>query len=203
MPTVTLLKAQKNGKRVNVYLDGVFGFGIDLDNLVLSHIKIGTELTDEEVKKIVRKAEFQKTLDKLLKFASLRPRSEKEIDDYLKRKKIHESMWKDLFEKLRHFELLDDVAFAKWWVGQRLAFKKISSKVLKFELGRKGIDKNIIEDVLEENPIDEEKMAKELLEKRAYKWDKFDPKVARQKKFQYLAGKGFSWETIDKIMSER
>lgn len=96
MPTVTLLKPQKNGKRVNVYLDGAFGFGIDLDNLVINHIKIGTVLTDEEVQKIIRKAEFQKTLDKLLKFATLRPRSEKEIDEYLKRKKIHESLWQDL-----------------------------------------------------------------------------------------------------------
>jgi regulatory protein len=202
MPEVTLLKPQKNGKRVNVYLDGVFGFGIDLDNLVLSHIKIGTVLTDEEVQKIVRKAEFQKTLDKLLKFAMLRPRSEKEIDDYLKRKKVHESMWKDLVEKLQHFELLDDAKFAKWWVDQRLAFKKISTRVLKLELGKKGIDRNTIDDVLEETPIDEEKMAKDLLAKRAYKWDNLDPKIAKQKKFQYLAGKGFDFEIVEKILSE-
>jgi regulatory protein len=202
MPEVTLLKPQKNGKRVNVYLDGVFGFGIDLDNLVLSHIKIGSVLTDEEVQKIVRKAEFQKTLDKLLRFATFRPRSEKEIDEYLKRKKVHESMWKDLIEKLIHFELLDDAKFAKWWVDQRLAFKKISTRVLKLELGKKGIDKNTIDDVLEETPIDEEKMARELLAKRAYKWDKLDPKIAKQKKFQYLAGKGFDWEVVKKILAD-
>lgn len=203
MPTVTLLKPQKSGRRVNVYLDGVFGFGIDLDNLVLNHIKIGTVLTDEEVEKIIRKAEFQKTLDKLLKFAMLRPRSEKEIDDYFKRKKVHESMWKDLLGKLQHFELLDDAKFAKWWVEQRLSFKKISSKVLKLELFKKGINKEIVENVLEETPIDEEKMARELLEKRAYKWEGLDPKVAKQKKFQYLARKGFDWETIEKVVIKR
>jgi len=202
MPEVTLLKAQKNGKRVNVYLDGTFGFGIDLDNLVLSHIKLGSVLTTEEVEKIVRKAEFQKSLDKLLKFAMMRPRSEREIDEYLKRKKVHESMWEDLFEKLKHFELLDDAKFAKWWVTQRLAFKKISSRVLKLELGRKGIGRDIIEDVLAETPIDEEKMAKELLERRAYKWNSLDPKVAKQKKFQYLAGKGFDWEVVKKILAD-
>ncbi|EKE13401.1 MAG: hypothetical protein ACD_13C00021G0003 [uncultured bacterium] len=203
MPTVTLLKPQKNGKRVNVYLDGVFSFGIDLDNLVLSNIKIGAELTDDEVKKIVRKAEFQKTLDRLLRFTMIRPRSEKEINDYLKKKKVHESLWKDLFDKLKHFELLDDAKFTKWWVDQRLAFKKISTRVLKLELGSKGISKNIIDDVLEKTPIDEEKMARELLEKRAYKWDNLDPKVAKQKKFQYLAGKGFSWDIIEKVVIKR
>lgn len=202
MPEVTLLKPQKNGKRVNVYLDGVFGFGIDLDNLVLSHIKIGTVLSNEEVEKIVRKAEFQKSLDKLLKFAMLRPRSEKEIDDYLKRKKVHESMWEDLFEKLKHFELLDDAKFAKWWVDQRLAFKKISAKVLKLELFKKGIKKEIVDDILNETPINEEKMAKDLLEKRAYRWEGLEPRVAKQKKFQYLAGKGFDFEVVEKILAD-
>lgn len=202
MPEVTLLKPQKNGKRVNVYLDGEFGFGIDLDNLVINHIKPGSVLTDEEIKKIIRKAEFQKTLDKLLKFAMLRPRSEKEIDDYLKRKKVHESMWKDLLEKLKHFELLDDAKFAKWWVEQRLAFKKISAKVLKLELFKKGINKEIVENILEETPIDEQKMARDLLEKRVYKWEGLDPREAKQKKFQYLAGKGFDYEVVEKILSE-
>lgn len=202
MPEVTLLKPQKNNKRVNVYLDGEFGFGIDLDNLVINRIKIGSVLTDEEVKKIVRKAEFQKTLDKLLKFAMLRPRSEREIDDYLKRKKVHESMWKDLLEKLKHFELLDDAKFAKWWAEQRIQFKSKSKKFIKGELLQKGIDGNIIEDVLEKTSIDEEKMARELLERRAYKWDGLDHREAKQKKFQYLAGKGFGYEVVEKILSE-
>ena len=200
MPTVTLLKPQKSGKRVNVYLDGEFGFGIDLDNLVLNHIKIGTVLTDEEVKKIVKKAEFQKDLDKVLRFVSIRPRSEKEVKDYFKRKNFDALMHDNLLKKLRLLEFLDDVKFAKWWVDQRLTFKKISSRVLKLELIRKGIDKEIIDNVLNETPIDEKKMARELLEKRAYKWQGLDEKNARQKKFRYLAGKGFSWEVITELL---
>ena len=203
MPTVTLLKPQKNGKRVNVYLDGVFGFGIDLDNLVTSHIKIGTELTDEEVKKIIFKADFQKSLDRLLRFVTIRPRSLREVKDYFRRKKFDISIHQGLLEKLKHLELLDDTKFAKWWVNQRLAFKKISLGLLKLELGKKGIDRNIIDDVLQDSPIDEEKMARELLENKAYKWKNFDPRVAKQKKFQYLARKGFSWETIEKIVLKR
>ncbi len=203
MPTVTLLKPQKNGKRVNVYLDGVFGFGIDLDNLVTSHIKIGTELTDEEVKKIIFKADFQKSLDRLLRFVTIRPRSLREVKDYFRRKKIDISIHQSLLEKLKNLELLDDAKFAKWWVSQRLAFKKISLKLLKLELGKKGIGRDVIDDVLRDSPIDEEKMARELLESKAYKWENLDPGIAKQKKFQYLAGKGFSWETIEKVVLKR
>ena len=201
MPQITSINQQKNKNRVNVYLDDKFGFGIDLDNFVLLNLKVDQELTDKEVESIVKKAEFQKSLDKLLKFATLRPRSEKEITDYFRRKKVHESLHKDLFEKLRHFELLDDMKFAKWWVEQRQNFKPKSARILKLELTQKGIVKEIIESVLGETKIDEEKMARDLIERKAYKWKGLSPKLARQKKSQYLFGKGFGWDVIEKVAS--
>ncbi|QQG42051.1 MAG: RecX family transcriptional regulator [Candidatus Woesebacteria bacterium] len=200
MPQITSIKQQKAKNRVNVYLDDKFGFGIDLDNFVLLHLKINQELTDEEVVEIVKKAEFQKTLDKLLRFATLRPRSEKEVNDYFRRKKVHESMWEPLFEKLKHFELIDDLKFAKWWVDQRQNFKPKPTRILKIELTQKGIVKEIIENVLGETKVDEEKMARELLTRKAYKWKGLEPRLTRQKMSQYLAGKGFGWDLIEKIV---
>src|SRR3990167_6032933 len=130
MPIITSIKQQRNKNRVNVYLDDKFGFGIDLDNFVLLHLKVDQELTDKEVEEIVKKAEFQKTLDKLLRFATLRPRSKKEIKDYFKRKKVHESLYEELFNRLNRLELIDDEEFAKWWVDQRQNFKPKAVRVL-------------------------------------------------------------------------
>lgn len=202
MPTITSIKQQKKKDRVNVYLDDDFGFGIDLDNFVLLHLKVNQELTENEVEEIVRKAEFQKTFDKLLRFAMVRLRSEKEIRDYFRRKKVHESMHDELFEKLRHFELIDDTKFAKWWVDQRANFKPKPKRILIQELRIKGIAKEIIDEVLGDEVVDEEKMARELLEKKAYKWKGLESRIARQKMSQYLAGKGFSWEVIEKVTSK-
>ena len=200
MPVITGIKQQKNKNRVNVYLDDEFGFGIDLDNFVLLHLKVDQELTDAEVEEIVKKAEFQKTWDKLLRFAMVRPRSEKEIRDYFRRKKVHESMHDGLFEKLRHFELIDDEKFAKWWIDQRANFKPKPKRILIQELRIKGIGKEIIDEVLGEEVVDEEKMARELIEKKAYKWKGLEPRLARQKMSQYLAGKGFGWDVIEKVV---
>jgi len=199
MPLITALKSQKNKNRVNVYLDDKFGFGIDLDNFVLLHLKLNQELTQEEVEKIVRKAEFQKTWDKLLRFAMLRPRSEKEIKDYFKRKEVHESMHEELVEKLKHFELLDDLKFAKWWIDQRSNFKPKSKRIIIQELRMKGISGDNIDDAFGETVIDEEKLAKDLVEKKMYKWQGLDERVRKQKISQYLAGKGFGWDVIEKV----
>lgn len=202
MPVITSIKQQKNKNRVNVYLDGEFGFGIDLDNFVLLHLKVDQELTDKEVEEIVKKAEFQKTLDKILRFATVRPRSKKEILDYFRRKKVHSSLHGSFFEKLKHFELLDDEKFAKWWVEQRQEFRPKPKRILNQELRIKGIKQETIDEVLGAEKVDEEKMARGLLEKKAYKWKNLPPREARLKKSQYLAGKGFGWDIIEKVASE-
>jgi regulatory protein len=202
VPIITSIKQQRNKDRVNVYLDDKFGFGIDLDNFVLLHLKVDQELTDKQVGEIIKKAEFQKTLDKLLRFAMVRPRSEKEVTDYFRRKKIHESIHSELLGKLKHLELIDDEKFAKWWVEQRQAFRPKPKRILNQELRIKGIKPEAIKKVLGEEEIDEEKMAKELLAKKAYKWKNLEARIRRQKMSQYLAGKGFSWEVIEKVTAK-
>lgn len=201
MPMVTLVKPQKNGKRVNIYIDDKFGFGIDLINFVKNELKVGLELSEEKINEIVKKAEFQKTLDKVLRFATLRPRSEKEIMNYLRRKKIHLSIHEELFEKLKHFGLLDDFVFAKWWVEQRMSFKPKGKRALLGELLEKGIKKDVAEDVLGDSGVDEKRIAKELLGKNVRRWERYDSKEAVKKKTEFLARKGFSWEVIKKALS--
>lgn len=203
MPTITRIAPQKNQKRVNIYLDGKFGFGLDLENLVKLGLKVEQELSDEKIAEIVKKAEFQKTYDKLLRFATFRPRSEKEVRDWYRRKKIHESLHKDLFNRLKHLELLDDRKFSKWWVEQRMAFKPMGKRALSQELKAKGVDKEIIAETLSEIKIDEKKVAAEILEKKAYRWSKLPRLEAKRKMAQFLARKGFGWETIEKIIEKR
>lgn len=200
MPIVTSITPQKNGKRVNVYLDGIFSFGINLDNLVLSGIKINKEFSEEEIKKIIKKAEFQKTYDKFLKFASLRPRSEKELKDWFKRKKVHTSLHKELFNRLKHLDMIDDYKFSQWWIEQRTNFRPKGKRVLEMELRQKGIKKEIVNKVLSQFSLDEEKLAKNLLIKNTYKWEKFEDKKRYQKMSEFLLRKGFPWEIVKKLV---
>ena len=210
MHVITAIKPQKKKDRVNIYLDDKFsgrarpgsawGFGIDLENFVKLGLKVDQELSDKEIEDIVKKAEFQKTLDKLLKFATLRLRSEKEIRLWLKRKKVHESLHAKLFDRLNHLDLIDDEKFAKWWVEQRQSFRPKPKRILAGELRIKGINNEIIKKVLGEEKIDEEKMARELLGKKAYKWKNLKGFELKQKMSQYLAQKGFSWEIVEKVV---
>lgn len=196
MPIITKIKPQKNKKRVNIYLDDKFGFGLGLENFVRLGLKAGEIVTETEIEEILKKAEFQKILDKLLRFATLRPRSEKEINIWLRKHKVYQSIISDLFNKLKRLNLLDDKKFAEWWVEQRMNFRPKSRRIINYELKSKGINKNIIEDVLSEVEIDEGKIAKEMLTKKIYKWEKLPRFEARKKMGEFLARKGFGWSVI-------
>jgi len=202
MPAITSIKPQRNKRRVNVSLNGRFAFGIDLENYVRLGLKIKQELSEDEVKGIIKKAEFQKIWDKLLKFVTLRPRSEKEIRDYFKRKKIPESFHLELCDKLKRLELINDEKFAQWWLEQRLEFKHKSKRELIFELRNKGLSKTVIEKALGVVSIDEPRSARKLLEKSGYRWQKLKPQQAKQKKIAFLLRKGFIWETVDQIVNK-
>lgn len=203
MSIITAIKAQKNQKRVNIYLDNSFGFGLDLENFMKLQLKVNQELTEEEKNEIIKKGELQKSFDKTLRFVMTRPRSLKEVKDYFKRKEIDNSLHQNILERLIKLELLDDQKFAKWWVEQRLEFKHKSKKDITFELRQKGVDTDIIKNVLDDSEIDELKIAKELISKKEYKWKRYEDSERKQKITQYLAGKGFSWDVISNIVSLR
>lgn len=200
MSVITSIKAQKNQKRVNINLDGSFGFGLDLENFMKLQLKVNQELSQKEINEIIKKSELSKSFDKTLRFVMVRPRSQKEVKDYFRRKEVDASLHQIIFDKLIKLELLDDQKFAKWWIDQRLQFKLKSQKDITFELRQKGIDTNTIKNTLDDSEIDEVKIAKELIAKKSYKWQKFDEKTRRQKISQYLVGKGFNWNVVNDVL---
>lgn len=198
---ITRLKAQKNQKRVNVYLDGRFAFGLDADYLVKTGLKVGQELKKKEVEKLVFEGEFQKFYDRCLRLLSDRPRSEKEIRDYLKKKKAFPSLIEKIVEKLKKLKHLDDLEFAAWWVEQRAEFRPRGKWALRSELFKKGIKRELIDRVLEEK-VDEVLLAKKAAEKKNKVFSKLKGFEFEKKMGAYLNRLGFSWEVVKKVLEE-
>lgn len=202
MPLITSIKQQKNKNRVNVYLDNKFGFGIDLDNFVLSNLKVGKNISEKELDDILKKGEFQKNFDKALRFMTIRPRSENELEGYLSRKKVPSTIKKEIFSRLKSLDLLDDKKFASWWIEVRQEFSPRSKRILTNELLLKGVNREIIESALNKVDINEEKIAVNLIKKRESHWKRMEKEKLRQKILSYLLGKGFSWSVAQKAFKE-
>lgn len=200
MPLITSIKLQKNKKRANVYIDGKFAFSIDNFNLLKFGLKEGKEISKERVLEVIRKAEGEKIWEKLLKFVSFRQRTEKEIKDWFKKKKLPDVFCERYLNKLKKLGLVDDKRFAYSFIQDRLSFRPKPKKVLSLELLKKGIPREIVEEVLESFDIDEESQAKKLLAKYKSRWKGLDANLARQKEARFLLGKGYSFEIVKRIV---
>lgn len=198
---ITRIKAQKNKKRVNIYLDGKFAFGLDADNFLKAALKVGQKLTEKQIDDLVFKNEFQKLLDRTLRLISRRPRSEREIRDYLKRKKSLPRLIEAVVKKLKQLRQIDDSAFALWWVEQRSTFRPRGKFGLTMELRQKGIDRVTIKKVVEEK-VDELPLAKKVAQKKFKAYKNLPREERYQKMSAFLARRGFSWETIRKVVAK-
>ena len=78
----------RDENRVNVFLDGKFAFSLTIQQIADFKLKRGTILSEAEIKKIQKASDFGKLFQRSLEYALSRPHSEREIRDYLKRKKM-------------------------------------------------------------------------------------------------------------------
>lgn len=201
MAEITKIKPQKNKKRVNIYLGGKFVFGLDADNFLKAGLKVGQELSEKQVEDLVFKNEFQKLLNKVYRILSLRPRSEKEIKDYLIKKKATEKISQKIIEKLKKLGQINDNAFAIWWIEQRLTFRPRGKFGLRMELKQKGVNKKIIDKVIEQL-VDELPLARKVVQKKLKTYKNLLREDFYQKMSAFLARRGFSWPVIKQVVDE-
>lgn len=189
--TITALKLQKKNKeRVNVYLDGRYTFS--LAAIEAAKLRRGQLLSDQEIEDLLGRDYFQKTYERALRFLSYRPRSEAEMRRYLQGKKVPPTIEAEVVERLTAAGLLDDRAFARYWVENRESFNPRGRQALQYELRQKGLSEETIALALED--IDEEDSAYRALINRARRMSPLDQGTFHKKLGAFLRRRGFSYE---------
>lgn len=190
---ITALKQQKrNQERVNVYLDGEFAFGLPLEAAVA--LRVGQTLTDGEIAALQDRNEFVRLRIQAERYLSYRPRSTAELRRHLLRKGNEEALVERVIAYLGERSLLDDFAFARYWVEQRATFKPRSQMALRQELYARGVEAAAIDTALED--VDEAAAAHDAARKQAWKWQGLPYDEFRVKLGAYLQRRGFSYDMI-------
>lgn len=146
---------------------------------------------------------FEKYYKKALFFLSFRPRSEKELRDYLKKKKADDLTSEKIISSLRENKFLDDLEFAKWFKEQRTILKPKATRIIKMELKQKGISQDLMDEVFANDTNSDFEKAKKLAEKRINRYSKLEDKRKIYEKLgRYLASKGFNYDTIKEVIDQ-
>ena len=207
-------QAVKNENRVNVFVNGKYSFSLDVAQIVDFKIKKGQIITETDLEKFKNASEFGKLYQRTLEWVLVRPRSTREVKDYLFKKSIQPIKSKDpetkktilkkpaidraqftdqIIKRLTEKGYLNDEQFAKYYAENRFTKKGISKKRLAAELIKKGIEKETIDQVLGIRNDEEE--IKKIIIKKSNRYDK-------DKMINYLLRQGFPFETVRNLVSD-
>jgi regulatory protein len=200
---ITALKTQKrNRQRVNVFLDGEFAFG--LSRFTAAWLEIGQVLSDEKAQELQAADEIEIAYQRALNFLSYRPRSENEVNDNLRKHNFSDEVISEVIERLRRNHLVNDDDFARFWVENRSEFRPRGRRALQVELYRKGINGDIIDQVLKD--IDEDELAYQAALKQSRKYQRLGWEAYRVKMIGFLARRGFNYSVaapvVERIWNE-
>lgn len=194
---ITNIKPQvKNENRVSIFINGKYDFSLDIAQVVDFKLKVGQVLTSTELEKYRKASAYGKLYQRTLEWTLTRPHSVREVNDYLFRRKAEEEDRKKIVETLTQKGYLDDEAFARFYVENRFVKKGISKKRLQLELIKKGVEKNIIEEVLAENLRSDEEEIKKIILKKAKKY-------TPEKLVTYLTRQGFDYQLAKDLVLEQ
>ncbi len=197
---ITALKAQKrNHQRVSVYLDGEYAFG--LSRIVAAWLRVGQELSAEKIAELKVEDEMEFAYQRAIRYIGYRMRSVSEVQQKLNQQDIDTVVIENVIERLQKSGLLDDLSFAQMWIENRNEFRPRSHRMLAIELKKKGIQSDIISQIIEETTSDEV-LAHTAAKKQARKYKHLEWQGFRRKLSSFLARRGFSYSTINPTVNQ-
>lgn len=139
-------------------------------------------------------------IDTALRFLAQRPRSEYEVRQRLRRAGVEEAMIQTVLEQLRQHRLVDDQAFAGYWVEQRQTFRPRGARLLRAELAQKGVARAGVDAATAALGDSAEEDAYRAAARHVLRLGAPDKSTFTRRAGQWLARRGFDWETIARVV---
>ena len=205
MPQVTRIDIQKRRpNRRNVYLDGAFAFGCNVNVVAKFRLREGMTLSEEQVEAIRHGEVRQECFDKAMEAIGSRLHSRSELHRKLTRGEYGEEVVTAVLDDLVRLGYVDDERFAKTKALSAAQYKHHGRRRAFMELRRAGVTGEVADKALSDvySEHDSTAVARQLAEKQAARLKKLDPVVARRRLVGMLQRRGFDYESIKPVVDK-
>ncbi|MBQ5563625.1 MAG: regulatory protein RecX [Clostridia bacterium] len=189
---------ERKKSQTALYIDGEYAVTVDTMTFLSTGKKIGSEITDDELYELIEMSKFNRAKEKALYLIEYRSRTKKELYDKLI-PLFGESASALAIERLEELGLINDESYAREYADVLLNKKGFSRQRALFELMKKGIDKDLAEEILDESEPDPVEQIKHLLETKFLRRLSNEKDLA--KTVNALKSMGYRWSDIQDAMS--
>lgn len=181
-----------------LYLDGEYVMNLDTRTLIENRFDVGKDIDDEDLHEIIRLSNERRAKEKALWLISYRDHSKKELADKIKRTCDEESADKAV-ERMEELGLVNDESYALHYAQKLIFTKHMSKNAVAYELARKGIDKELAAEILEEIEVDSSEQIRIIIDK---KYKNISDEKIRRRAVAALQRLGYRWDEIKGVIEE-
>ncbi len=198
----------KDRNRRKLWKTCLFDSGHSLEipfELIIKHgLKAGTAIDAELFEMLRSGSEIARGKEHGLRLISYRARSEKELRQRIRQKGMNSAASESVIQDFKRMKLIDDEDFARRFVHDLICRKPAGEFLLRSELLKKGVNKEIIDKVMadtfsENDPV---KLARSCMRQWLSRHPRTADKEKRSKIARFLFQRGFSRSVIEEIVGE-
>lgn len=200
MVITSITKQKNNDNRYNIYVDGEYSFSTDSEDVIEFGIKIDNEYDEASIKELIHNCQYKKAFNDACRILSARPKTRMEMENKLKLK-YDDAVIDEVVKKLQEYDYLNDTEFVRLWVEERKRLKPAGKKKIANELRAKGIEKQVVDEAIEQLIPDDLDTAVDIIKKRISRAGGApEDRKSIQKLYRYLLYRGFDYDTIHRAL---
>ncbi len=180
------------GYKIHISIDGEYRLTIDEMYFASLYLKDGQEISEEDYAALEETVNIRRAYNCAVSLLSRRDHSKKELLQKLREKGYSEGA-EVAVQKLCDSGYVDDERFCRLYASELVRLKGYGKMRVEQELYRKGVDRDIIYNVLEEFSFDSDALSDII--KRKY-LSKISDEKGRQKAFNSLMRLGYTYGEI-------
>jgi regulatory protein len=198
---ITALQPQvRNKRRVSVFLDGTFLFGLSGETVAALGLRVGLDVDRAELDRIVLEEQLHEARQYAFLLLSYKARTTSELIQRLTRKGFSPDIVSSTIQRLAELKMVDDAGFARRFAEDRITIGHKGKWRVRGELLKRGVDRKQIDAAMEQAP-DETTAAREAAEKYLSRNRRLEPAVLKRRLYALLARRGFSPDTIRRAIN--
>lgn len=197
---MTITDIKKGRKYLSaIYIDGELAVRIDTRVILEENVRIGKEITDEQLKELIDLSNLRRAKEKALWLISHRDHSKKELVDKIAKTANKESA-EIAADRMEELGLVNDEKYARRYAEELINVKHLSKNAVKYKLLQKGIDRDLIDEILFETETDPKEHIRAIIERKYLK--NLSDEKGKRRCFAGLQRMGYGYSDINSVLQE-